>query len=180
MIPARFPQARPAGSRRPAVTPHVSRRREQSLDPPLPRARRLGACSGRGEARRARVGELSPWPTPSPAFWPYFPNRPVPPLSCQAKYFGLAGGAERTGRSQQANPCGLGAGRAGAGRGPCTRPGDSAACAGQRGLGGRARPRGPGETLPRAPGPLRPSSAPRAPQASLCPWGRLHFAPHPV
>lgn len=66
-----------------------------------------------------------------PVFWPYFPNRPIP-LSCQAKYFGLAGGAGRTERSQQTNPFGLGAGRAGAGRGPCVRPRERAQRAGAR------------------------------------------------
>lgn len=107
---------------------------------------------------------------------------PHPRLSCQAKYFGLAGGAGRTERSQQTNPCGLGAGRAGAGRGPCTRPGDSAACAAASGgLAAERAPtptRGPRETLPCAPEPLRLSSAQRAPQASLCPRGWPHSAPH--
>ncbi|XP_040322288.1 homeobox protein CDX-1-like, partial [Herpailurus yagouaroundi] len=99
---------------------------------------------------------------------------------CQAKYFGLAGRAERARRSQQANPLRPGARRAGAGRGP-EAPGDTAAPVRppRRSLGAQppSRPAGsrtflPGESAPLswagspgllaapAPGPARPCSSP--------------------
>lgn len=106
------------------------------------------------------AGELSSWSI-TPLHFGLISPTDLFPLSCQAKYFGLAGGAERAERSQQTNPFGLGAGRAGAGRGPCTSPEDSQP----------ARPAGLGaERAPRDPGRL--SSAPRDPRYS--PWhGKL-------
>lgn len=117
---------------------------------------------------RSGAGGSSVLGPPSPCILALFPQQTCPPLSCQAKYFGLAGGAERTERSRQTNPFGVGRGGGSWARPLRATQGDTAA----------AQPAGAGE--PSAPGGIRgdcPRRVPRspgpppAPRASAPPSG---------
>lgn len=139
----------------PPVTPQVRAPVAEPRTSPPPQGllaeclavRRLGGVRGWGE-----LGAVLGLP-PLGIFGLISPTD-LSPVSCQAKYFGLAGGAERTEGSQQTSRVGWG----GEGRGRCRPPGvGDRTAAGARGSG-------------RLPSPEPPASlAGHAPRALLCP-----------
>lgn len=164
--PAGVQQARPAGvCQEPPSGCQGSRRR---MSPPAQRSPGHGpppppAAQPHVSESAGAIGELG-LQTTTPCILSLFPPTDLSPLSCQAKYFGLAGRAERAGGPRKPIRLALGRGGRGLGAAP-VRPEiarvSAATCRSSR--PGARRPRGSGP-LSRA-GPCR--SPGRAPPASV-------------
>lgn len=154
-LPVKAARSYPAG-----VQTSVAEPRTNHPSPGDPAAR--GTPLGRSLLGGGRGAQFLVYHTHTHPILALFPQQTCQPLSCQAKYFGLAGGRrEPRGPSK---PIRLGWGRGGrGGRSPCTCPGDTAACAASGCLGA--------ERAPRDPGRLGISLVWQAPGTSLCPWG---------